>query len=334
MTLRETLLCQPRLERWRPEYVIVKASPLAQAWVTVITPALTDRTGLHEVPIESHAVLPLANAVQPAGTEPSVTIDPAANAEPTADVNVKVSVLPVELAVTEVGLTAIVPEPFAAVFKTVVTTEFRGDWSTQVRPRCASRAVAGARGVGLICIGRSERRPGRFGDRDRDLISRIVRWTGEVTGDSAAHRYARGRATAPSRLSATCRAYREPIWHDINNSNIALTAVPGRRNHIVVGRAGRRCRRPGFDRCDRGDRIRPNHGPTTGRAGRLDLDRRRITEGARQVEAPVAGLVDRAGGIGGFAEPVDDHRRSWRWSRWRAAARPQPRPRPRRPTYR
>ena len=84
--------------------------------------AVVDRLGLHVVPIAlATARLPekLVEKKAPEVPRVRVTFEPAAKPEPAGEVNVKVRVLPVEPAVTDVGLTAIVPDPFVAGLATI-----------------------------------------------------------------------------------------------------------------------------------------------------------------------------------------------------------------------
>ena len=97
----------------------MKELPSAQVWAIVSTVAeVTVRTGLHDVPTEfATPVFPLVKLVEkeaPVVLLVSVTFELAAKATPAGAVKVKVRLLPVELAMADVGLTVIVPEPLVA----------------------------------------------------------------------------------------------------------------------------------------------------------------------------------------------------------------------------
>ena len=96
------------------EKVSVKASPLAQVWVMVMTWLATLLVGVQLVPLLfATTVLPVVGAVQPAGTV-TVTLEPAGKIFPVGDVNVKTYVF-VEPVLADAGLTVIAPSPLAAV---------------------------------------------------------------------------------------------------------------------------------------------------------------------------------------------------------------------------
>ena len=85
------------------------------------TVAVAERLGLHDVPVAfATAVLPMKVVEKDAPVVPrvSVTFELAAKAEPTGDVNVNTSELPVEPETTLVGETVIVPEPLEAAVAT------------------------------------------------------------------------------------------------------------------------------------------------------------------------------------------------------------------------
>jgi hypothetical protein len=105
-------------------YVIVIESLWAHVWLTVTRFAVIDEIdGAHEVPDEfatvtkpGFAPLVFCGVVQPVpvGTRTD-TREPAEKSLATGAVNVKISELPVEPAMTELGETAMVPSPLTAV---------------------------------------------------------------------------------------------------------------------------------------------------------------------------------------------------------------------------